>query len=291
MAASKCLTSIVIFTSYFNYFNNTNRSNIFNKFKQHCNCVAAGIEDGTVELDHAYNSNQKLFLKENLLNLTINKHLDNSSYIFWVDADVKFSDANWHSKAIELLNDYDVVQLFTHSHHLDNNNQIIESAPGYIYNQQVNQRHGHTGYAWAMTRQAFKHLGGLYEYNILGAGDAVMAQCFLQKEIPAYAQAKQLEPKQSFFPYSQGHEHTIRKFHNKCKCLKVGYLDNTVYHEYHGAIKRRKYTERYNIYDKHNYDPLTMIEKTDEGIIQIKDKYSFLREDVEAFLEYKDKLD
>ena len=56
-------------------------------------------------------------------------------------------------------------------------------------------------------------------------------------------------------------------------------------------IKRRKYTDRYNNYDKHNYDPLTMIEKTNEGIIQIKDKYSSLRKDIEEFLKYKDKLD
>jgi hypothetical protein len=281
----------VIFTSYFNHFNNLDRSNNFIKFKQNFNCITGGIEDNTVKLDHAYNSNQKLFLKENLLNLIINRHLDNTPHIFWIDADVKFSDANWHSKAIELLNDYDVIQLFTHSHHLDCNNQIIESAPGYIYNQQVNQRHGHTGYAWAMTKEAFMHLGGLYEYNILGSGDGVMARCFLQKEIPIYTEAKQFELKQSFFPYSEGHEHTIKEFYNKCKSLKVGYLYNTVYHEYHGEIERRKYTERYNIYDKHNYNPLTMIVKTDEGIIQIKDEYSYLRKDIEEFLEYKDKLD
>ena len=281
----------MIFTSYFNYFNNTERSNNFNKFKKDFNCIAGGIEDNTITLDHTYISNQKLFLKENILNLTINRYLDNTPYIFWIDADVKFFDVNWCDKAIELLNRYDVLQLFTHSHHLDCNNQIMESAPGYIYNQQVNQRHGHTGYAWAMTRQAFKHLGGLYEYNILGSGDGLMARCFLQKQIPVYAQAKQLKPKQSFFPYSQGHEHTIKEFHNKCKYLKVSYLDNTVYHKYHGAIKRRKYTERYNIYDKHNYDPSTMIEKTDEGIMQIKDEYSSLRKDIEEFLEYKDKLD
>jgi len=34
-----------------------------------------------------------------------------------------------------------------------------------------------------------------------------------------------------------------------------------------------------------------MIEKTNEGIIQIKNEYSSLRKDIEEFLEYKDKLD
>jgi len=191
----------VIFTSYFNHFYNKDRINNFNQFRQNFNCIAGGIYDNTVVLDHNFASNQKLFLKENILNLAINKHLDNSSHIFWIDADVKFSDTNWHNKAIEHLNRYDVIQLFTLSHHLDCNNQIIESAPGYIYNQQVNQRHGHTGYAWAMTREAFMHLGGLYEYNILGSGDGVMARCFLQKEIPTYIEAKQFELKQSVFPH------------------------------------------------------------------------------------------
>lgn len=278
----------MIFTSYFNHFHNKDRSNNFNKFTQNFNCITGGIEDNKVKLDYTYKSNQKLFLKENLLNLIINRHLDNTPYIFWIDADVKFSDANWHNKAIELLNDYDVIQLFTHSHHLDCNNQIIESAPGYIYNQQVNQRHGHTGYAWAMTREAFKHLGGLYEYNIIGSGDGVMARCFLQKDIPSFTQAKQIQPKQSFFTYSEGHETVIGEFYNKCKGLKVGYLDNIVQHEYHGEISRRMYTERYNIYDVHNYDPLTMIERADQGVIQIRDTYTSMTHDIELFLQYKD---
>jgi hypothetical protein len=279
----------VIFTSYFNHFYNKDRSNNFNKFIQNFNCIAGGIQDDTVALHHAYVSNQKLFSKENILNLTINKY--NSPYIFWIDADVKFSDPYWHDKAIEKLQHYDVLQLFAHSYHMDCNNHIIESAPGYIYNQQVKQKHGHTGYAWAMTRQAFEHVGGLFEYNILGSGDGVMARCFLQKEIPSSAQAKQMHPKQSFFAYSEGHETVIRQYYNKCKGLKVGYLDNTVQHEYHGEINRRMYTDRYNIYDAHNYDPLTMIERTDQGIIQIKDAYSPLRKDIEAFLQYKDTSD
>jgi hypothetical protein len=181
----------MIYTSYFNYFNNAKRTNNFNKFRQTFNCIAAGINNGAVALDHYFVSPQKLFLKENILNLTVAKHAHDTSHVFWIDADVVFSDHDWHSKAIEMLSRYDVIQLFNHSHHLNCNNQIIESAPGYVYNQLVNNRHGHTGYAWAMTTQAFKHLGGLFEYNILGSGDAVMARCFMQKQIPTFMQAKQ----------------------------------------------------------------------------------------------------
>lgn len=280
----------MIFTSYFNYFDNANRKNNFLKFKRTFNCVTGGIgEDPDINLDSSFTTNQKLFLKENILNLTIKQNIDNADYIFWIDADVSLLNGNWMDDAMQKLNSHDVVQLFSDGHHMDSSGITIERAPGYVYNQQKFNKHGHTGYAWGMTKQAFLHLGGLYEYNVIGSGDAIMARCFLQKPIPSFEESKSMK-KLSFYPFSEGHQQTIVDYYNKCKDFKVSYLDNIITHGYHGELERRKYVDRYKILEKHSFDPQEMLIKNTQGILQFKDQFSDIKNDIEEFLRYKDEL-
>ena len=281
----------MIFTSYFNYFNNCHRTQSIKDFKEtYPKSVSCGISDGHAHLDHALECKDKIFLKENLLNLAIDKHLNDADHIFWIDNDVRFMDDNWHDKALQqFAKGFDVLQLFTSCHHLDANNAPLNSVAGFVYAKQKYNRHGHCGFAWGMTKQAFAQLGGLYEYNIAGTGDAIMARSFIQEKIPSFAQSIISAEKFAYYPYSENHDMTIQNYYNNCKDLRTGYIEGEVYHNYHGELEKRNYIERYKVYENNMFDPVVMLYK-DNGVLQIKNEYFQLKTDIERFLEYKDRL-
>ena len=279
----------MIFTSHFNYFNNSYREkNIVNFKKNYNNTFTVGIDNHITDLK--FYTKDKIFLKENLLNLGIQNKLDEIKYIFWIDNDVMFEDSNWMEKAIQRLdNGFDVIQLFNICYHKHIDNTIKNPAAGFVYAKQKLNNHGHCGFAWGMKASAYKNIGGLYEHNIIGTGDGIMARSFIREEIPLFSKTKNFDKKFAYFPFSQGHCNSIQSFYSKCKGIRVGYLEGRVYHDYHGDLEKRQYVDRYRIYENNNYDPLTMLEKH-AGIIQIKEEYTKLKHDIERFLRYKDSI-
>jgi hypothetical protein len=277
----------MIFTSYFNYFNNIYREkNIINFKKNYKNAFTVGIDNNITDLK--FYIKDKIFLKENLLNIGIQNKLDKIKYIFWIDNDVVFEDINWMDKAIEKLDkELDVIQLFNVCCHKHPDNTITNSAAGFVYAKQKLNNHGHCGFAWGMRASVYKDIGGLYEYNILGTGDGVMARSFIRENIPLYEKTKNLNKKFAYYPFSHGHCNSIQSYFNKCRGIRTGYIEGRVYHIYHGDLEKRQYVDRYKIYEKNNYDPFIMLEKKN-GIIQIKNEYPELKRDIEEFLKYKD---
>lgn len=280
----------MIFTSYFNYFNNSYRIKSIENFKKkYKNFIISGISD-IEQFNYNYKSKDKLFLKENLLNLAINKNINSLDYIFWIDNDVYFIDNDWYTKAVDKLESgYDVIQLFNKCYHFDNNYTLSSPIPGFVFNKQKNNLHGHCGFAWAMKKELFLHLEGLYEFNIAGTGDGIMARCFIQEKIATYSESLSIKNKFAFFPFSENHCKTIQNYYNKCKDIKTGYLEGDVYHEYHGELQRRNYLERYKIYEDNKFDPINMLYKYD-GVIQIKEQYNKLKYDIEDFLKFKETI-
>jgi hypothetical protein len=72
----------MIFTSYFNFFNNKNRRESIETFKnKHPVSIVSGIQENGISFDCTFKSEDKIFLKENLLNLAIKKHIHDIEYV------------------------------------------------------------------------------------------------------------------------------------------------------------------------------------------------------------------
>lgn len=113
----------------------------------------------------------------------------------------------------------------------------------------------HSGYAWAMTRNAFEQMHGLFEYAIIGGGDRCMALAFVES-------IQRLQEKLSPVMY-----HKLQEFQTRCKDLKVSYLENSmIRHHYHGKKKNRLYREQYKCLLQYNYDPSCMLQRQDNGL-------------------------
>jgi len=207
-----------------------------------------------------------LWHKENMINIGVNKLLPKDWKAFaWIDADIEFENINWALDTLKLLNgSKDVIQLFSHILDLDNNENImtIFSSFGFQYSKnkkyysKTSANFWHPGFAWAMTRKAYDKLNGLYDKSILGSGDNNMALCFINNGI-----------KSININASEGYKKSILEYQSKAHNLRLGYIPGVIRHFFHGSKKNRKYSERWQILIKNNYDPYKDIMKNKDGLL------------------------
>ena len=209
---------------------------------------------------------EPLWHKENMINIGVNKLLPKDWKAFaWIDADIEFENINWALDALKLLNgSKDVIQLFSHVLDLDNNENIMNIFSSFCFQYSKNKNYNnnnslnfwHPGYAWAMTRKTFDKLNGLYDKSILGSGDNNMALCFINNGI-----------KSINYNATYGYKKSILEYQSKANNLRLGYIPGVIRHFFHGSKKNRKYSERWQILIKNNYDPYKDIIKNIDGLL------------------------
>uniref|UniRef100_A0A6C0KF86 Glycosyltransferase n=1 Tax=viral metagenome TaxID=1070528 RepID=A0A6C0KF86_9ZZZZ len=199
-----------------------------------------------------------LWHKENMINLAVSKLLPSDYNAFaWIDGDVEFENHNWALDALESLSgSNDVIQLFSHCIDLDqcNRTSSIVSSAGYQYgkgNRMYSTNNAldywHPGYAWAITRNAYEKIGGLFDKAIIGSGDTIILSSILE------ISDKIVDDK-----YNNAYKKAVSDYATKIKgtsAIRFGYIPGLIRHYFHGSKKNRKYTERRQILFKHGYEP------------------------------------
>ena len=203
--------------------------------------------------------------KEGMINIGVNKLLPKNWKAFaWIDSDLEFESHSWAIDTLKILNgNYDIVQLFSHCVDMDSNKNTMSvfNSAGYQYTKQ-NKYCGkgpdfwHPGYAWACTRNAYDKMGALYDKAILGSGDNIMCFCLLQNGLKAITTKS-----------SEGYKQTVVQFQEKVKNFRFGYVPGVIRHHFHGSKQNRRYTKRWEILVKHNYNPKIDISYDRNGLI------------------------
>jgi len=214
-----------------------------------------------------YTETAPIWHKENMINIGVNKLLPKDwKTVAWIDADIEFENPNWALDTLKILNgSKDIVQLFSHCLDMDNNEMIMSvwSSFSFQYTKEKKynvKNHGnnfwHPGYAWAMTKKAYDRMNGLYELSILGSGDHNMALSLLGYGIQSLNHNVNNDYKTS-----------IIEFQHKSKNLRLGYIPGIIRHYFHGSKINRKYSERWQILVKHQYNPLLHMTKNKDGLL------------------------
>jgi hypothetical protein len=199
-----------------------------------------------------------------MINLGIKLLPVNWKAFAWIDGDLEFESSTWALDTLKILNGYkDIVQIFSHCVDMDKKEQTMRifNSAGYHYAKGdtycgTGPNYWHPGYAWAITRKAYEKIGGLYDRAILGSGDNIMLFSILNNAIKSIHTNSTDEYKQD-----------ILKFQEQMSTLRFGYVPGTIYHHFHGSKENRKYTERWQILVKHNYNPFIFIDYDSNRII------------------------
>jgi len=229
---------------------------------------------------HIYTKDQ-LWIKENLINIAVRRLPTHWKYMAWIDSDIHFINDNWVEHLISRFEKYDVVQLFSTVVYMGPHNEALKTDKsfGYMYRKSGKQytqtyRYGfwHPGFAWACTKEAYNTMGGLIDYSILGSGDHHMALGLISKIECSH-------PKNIHSNY----RNLLREFENKVRHLKLGYIDGTILHYWHGDLKLRRYKERWRVLTDHKYDPLIDVLKDPMGLYQLTESGGKLDNDLRDY--------
>lgn len=224
---------------------------------------------------------QQIWIKEALINIAVSMLPKHWKYLAWLDADIEFEDEEWVEKTIESLETYDVVQLFSHIQYLGPNKERLKKdrSFGYMYRKSgkpytQTYRYGfwHPGFAWGCTKHAYQTMEGLIDYAILGSGDHHMALGLISKVECSHP--KDIHP---------SYKRLLREFEKRVKGLRLGYVDGTILHHWHGDLKHRRYKERWQILVEHKYSPLEDIYKDPLGLWQLNESGRRLEQDIRDY--------
>jgi hypothetical protein len=204
-------------------------------------------------------SQDLMWHKENALNLLVTTLPATWRYIAWIDADLEFLRHDWVEATITKLQRYPVVQLFSTATMLDPSNQPHDQKPGIAASTRTTRRHtakgwinstvlaGHPGFAWAMTREAYDHLGGFGDWGITGSGDYHMAAALFGEL--HYGRADMTPAVQAKW---EGWADRAKAFEKN-----IGHVPGEIRHFWHGSKADRRYNERHFILKNADppYDP------------------------------------
>jgi len=274
---------LYIILPYFNYCGYSRRHQLFVEFidriKKEKNIrviVSEAAEKGVqfdlhfrndVFMHLRFETESRIWLKENLINMAIMQLPNDWKYVAWIDADITFINENWVEETIKTLNKYDVIQMFQTCINLGPEGEVIKTDRGFAYmylrsgrEYTKTYKYGfwHPGYAWACTRKAYVAMNGLIDWGILGSGDHHMALALIKKV-------------QSSHPGGIHKEYKARlnEFEKSVRDLKLGFITGTILHHWHGRLEDRKYRERWDILVSNEYNPAIDIEKSPNGLIQL----------------------
>lgn len=286
----------VIITCYFNPQKSPYRTKAFNTFYEsikHLNhrVIECVIGDSTPELEESefikrvYTENL-LWHKESLLNNIIADLPAKFKYVFWVDADVIFTNLNWLTESVNLLKGpANIVQPFEYCIHMekdelkpsfDTNNGIFTYFNPNKYNKNVwrsfcsnyvdndlwtdenYDNHGHVGFAWGAKRELLDKVP-LYDKALIGGADHIMAHA-AAGQIPHICITK------SFTDNIDEINDWSRKFFDVMQG-KIGYVEGNLFHIWHGDLKKRQYYRRIKEFTK---ETLNITERDENGLFITK---------------------
>jgi hypothetical protein len=209
----------------------------------------------------------QVWLKESIINMASTHLPKDWKYLAWIDADILFLNQNWVQDTKEILEYYDIAQLFQTAVNMGPRGEAMKTDKsfGYMHSRSgtpytASDKYGfwHPGYAWACTRSAWGKMGCLLDWAILGSADRHMALAWI-------GQVETSCPGNVHTNYTK----MLLEFQKKCKGLRIGNIDGTILHEWHGRLEDRKYKERWDILTRHQFDPLSDLGLSKDGIIQL----------------------
>lgn len=287
----------VVISCFFNPQRSEYRTKAFNAFYdsiKHLNhrIIECVIGDAEPELPENENitrihTDDLLWHKESLLNLVIKDLPSKYKYVFWVDADVLFSNPNWMVDGVRQLQSSTIIQPFEYCVHLEKDetqpsfsmdalhqtylpNKINPSvwrsfaanyATSDLWRDHDYNNHGHVGFAWAARREVLDQVP-LFDKALVGGADHIMAHAAVgQIPHPCITNA--------FGEQTDSINSWSAQF-NRATRGQLGFVKGDLSHIWHGDVRQRDYLKRIQMFER-NCAPHVSDEKGDDGLYTATD--------------------
>lgn len=232
------------------------------------------------------NYNSMIMNKENLINLIVRVLPSDWKYVAWIDPEVCLEEFDWVRKAIDLLQNNDIIQLYSVANFRHFDNSIIYSQKSFIKTyktknkdlaklkyQELFHDYGNTGLAWAATRNFFEKNGFLYDKSITGSGDIIIAYSLINEvsQIPIVLKGKEFKE-------------SIERWANKLNSCNFSFscLESTINILPISELSKGIIADV--VLYKNNFDPFVDLSYNDNGLIQLGNSNSKISKELNKYI-------
>lgn len=273
-------------TCYFNPAGYHSRRANFLVFREHLPVPLVAVElsyTDTLELNPSeadlliqLRGGDVLWQKERLLNIALEHLPDHCEFVMWLDCDLVFERQGFQKSVIAALQDNVLIQPFSMVFDLKMNVAATAPLGGNFDLKRVSMaaqiswgtinydscetdmlNHYSPGHTWAARRDSVEETG-FYDAMILGSGDLAMAK----------AATGQIEDVVRSFCMNDSQEHHYRDWAKRwCQVIdgRIGVVEGTVRHLWHGSLENRGYPTRYASLRRFDFNPYEDIEIGEDG--------------------------
>jgi hypothetical protein len=283
------------------------------------------VTDPSNPRDFQFRTGHELWLKENVLNLIVQRMPAGAHHIAYLDGDTQMSRYDWALEAIHQLQHYAAVQLFHQFIDVDYRHRpyCVTNSFGYSYLQSITPAiymdpatakspavsrldSAANSYTRDLTRSAAP--GGASEkvwWGATGLGWAfrrsawndmggLFDQAILGSAdwIMAYGMAG-LADGLEYIPQCAPYYQAVKRWQQGAQVLKanIGYLDNTITHFWHGPKGNRFYRERERILTDNAFDPYLDLKRDWQGLWQLSGNKPRLRDDLRHYFRARNEME
>lgn len=203
----------------------------------------------------------RLWQKERLINLAVERLPDRYDKVAWVDADILFLDSEWPRRVAWMLEAWPVVQMWNRWHCADADGAVAETLRnvGAFARSYTQGELCSPGGAWAARRDVFP----LYDRHIVGSGDAmavegwtgVLGRCLNRMNGPM---------QKDFLAWAEQAERKVAG--------EIGVMPGDAMHLYHGTRANRQYVDRWVPVIDAGYDPQRHVTVDAQGLLAWTDE-------------------
>lgn len=276
--------------AYYNPVGYRRRPAVYREFRRRLNVPLATVEwsrdeqfelsDSDADILIQIRGHDVLWQKECLLNIAADNLPPECDCIAWLDCDVIFEDEDWGPRAMELLERHPVIHLFREVADLPADTDLTRlpafparpAARSLVYGV----RHAtvdweslatkstrtncgwSTGLGWAMRRSVWRR-HRFYDACIVGGGDRAMAcAAHARYDVPIRRFRMNAMQQAHYLDWAKNYYEDVRD--------NVGFLDNRVFHLWHGDVAtRRNPAKRFGGLRQFEFDPYRDIALDDSG--------------------------
>lgn len=280
-------------------------------------------------LDFQFRTAHELWLKENVLNLIVQRMPEGAKYVGYVDGDVQMSRYDWALEAIHQLQHYGGVQLFHQFADADYRQRPYCVSNGFAYQYSLsitpevyhqdpatsesvgvkamearskrpnpnNYCGGPKGTAGNPAQEKVwwgaTGLGWAFRRSTWDAMGGLFDRAVIGSSdwIMAYGMAGLVDDLdiKGCAPYYQA----VKDWQHHATELKadIWYIDNFITHYWHGPKTNRFYRERERILVEHQFDPNRDLRRDWQGLWQLAGNKPRLRDDLRAYFRARNEMD
>ena len=274
-----------VITSYFNPARYKTKRRNFDafmenmaKFDANVLVVELAFGDDDFDLEPGENvlqfrGSDVMWQKERLLNVAVAQLPESCTKVGWFDADLIFKEPDWLERTSAALENYMVVQPFSHAVRMHRDN--ADDGTGLLYESFTScfvrdpslartkkfNNHGHTGFAWAARRE-FVAECGFYDACLTGSGDHLMAHAFAAAVAKSPCMPHMIGPSQAYARHFVKWAVKARDFVGG----KLGVVPGRILHLWHGDLGDRRYAEMNRQFMTFGFDPDAHIRVGADGL-------------------------